>query len=184
VPADPKKGASFPLPERIVRRFGQFHLFDNTWGLPYPWRPEDLRSSRMTVTIADVAPGEILLRLEGEALIATAAEASQAARGYDAKVLGHLRFDRARKAFTRFDGVILGDHWDNDGSGAGRTGRHPLGIAFELAKGDSPQDRVPPETTRGGRLSQYLGEGGRVTSFAGSGRSGRSPTRRLSSPST
>src|SRR5262245_20915353 len=158
VPANPKKGASFPLPESIVKRLCQYHLFDDTWGLPLPWGDGDTRSARMILTIQEVSPAQVLLHLEGEAVIANASDPSKAGHGYQPRVLGSLCYDRKRNAFTRFDLVAVGDHWDNDGSGAGRRGRHPLGIAIELAKGDSPQDRLPPDTTRGGRLANYLGQ--------------------------
>jgi hypothetical protein len=50
------------------------------------------------------------------------------------------------KAITRFDMVAIGDYWGGDYEGGRfkRPGRKPLGISFELVRGDNAIDRVPP----------------------------------------
>ncbi len=64
-------------------------------------------------------------------------------QGYEARLLGRLSYDRAKGAFDRFDLVALGESWGTtDWSDKG--GRYPVGIGFELARGDSPCDRMIP----------------------------------------
>jgi hypothetical protein len=86
------------------------------------------------------------MRLEGWALLATDAEPSRAERGYDARLTGQLEYDPAAARFTRFDLVALGGYWGGDYSGGRfkRPGRTPLGIAFELTRGESAVDLAPP----------------------------------------
>ena len=57
-----------------------------------------------------------------------------------------LEYDPAKKAFTRFDMVALGDYWGGDYEGGRfkRPGRTPLGIAFELVERRQRRRRVPP----------------------------------------
>ena len=155
IPSSPKKGNEFSMPPRIAERILRFHLIDNTRGEPPLWRRDQIRSSAMKWVVEKAAPAEILLRLEGRALLATDADPAKADRGYDARLLGYLRYDANQKAIDRFDIVAVGDHW---GEGAyirgGRPGRQPLGVAFELAHGDSPADRIAPQAAR--EASEYF----------------------------
>lgn len=156
VPAEPKKGQSFPLPAPLVERILRFHLIDNTRGEPPMWRPEDIRSQKLTLTVTEVTPTTVRLRLEGTALLATDADAARAKRGFEVRLLGEIHGDRARGALTRFDVVAIGDHW---GEGTftrnARPGRQPLGVAFELAPMPTPADLVPPQAAR--EIGAYLG---------------------------
>src|SRR5262249_44182817 len=108
---DPSKGASFAMPARLSRRLLRFHLLDNTRGEPPYWRAEEVRKYRLTWTVEAVGAREIRLRLEGTALLATAADPEDARRGYDVALHGLLRYDRGRKVVTAFDVVAVGDHW-------------------------------------------------------------------------
>jgi hypothetical protein len=86
------------------------------------------------------------MRLQGAALLTTDADPAKAQRGYDARLSGVLTYDSAAKALTRFDMVASGDYWGGDYEGGRfkRPGRTPLGIVFELVRGDKTIDRVPP----------------------------------------
>jgi hypothetical protein len=70
--------------------------------------------------------------------------------GYEAPLHGVIEFDRKNERFTRFDLIALGDVWGRWGDANGksmtieRPGRSPIGFAFELARDDSPTDRIPP----------------------------------------
>jgi hypothetical protein len=123
----------------------RYHLVNGTFGLPGAWSLEQIRNSTLTLTVTEVAP-LLQMRLQGAALLATDADPANAARGYDARLDGWLTYDTARKAFTRFDAVALGDYWGGDYEGGRfkRPGRTPLGISFELVAGASAVDRVPP----------------------------------------
>jgi hypothetical protein len=73
----------------------------------------------------------------------------KARRGYDVRFGGEIRLDRTKKSLDRLEISAVGEHW---GSGTytpgARPGRTPLGIAFELSRGDKPGDRVPPQAAR------------------------------------
>src|SRR5207248_2491544 len=98
------------------------------------------------------------LRLDGSALLATDAEAARSERGFDARLLGYLEYDRSKKAIARWDVVAVGEHWGNGPYTRGaRPGRTPLGVAFELARGSSAADQVPPQAAR--ELQEYFGRG-------------------------
>jgi hypothetical protein len=156
VSINPGKGARLPLPPKIVERILRFHLTDNTRGEPPMWRREDIRAQQLTLTVEDVTPTTIRLRLAGSALLATDADATKAERGFDVHVLGHIDYDRGKKTIQRFDVVAVGDHWgDGPFTRNARPGRQPLGVAFELARGKSAADLVPPQAAR--EINAYLG---------------------------
>lgn len=154
---DVRKGDRFPLPARLATRILRFHLIDNTRGEPPMWRREDVRASRLDAEVEEATPARLRLRLEGTALLASAADAGKADRGYDARLLGYVGYDARRGVIDRFDLVAVGDHW---GEGTytrnARPGRKPLGVAFELARGDAA-DQVPPQAAR--EIDTYLGKG-------------------------
>jgi hypothetical protein len=157
VPEKPHHGDKVPLPPAVVERILRFHLVDNTRGEPAAWHREDIRSQDLTLTVEQAGDDGVGLRLEGSALLATDADLARARRGFDVRLLGHLHYDAGKKAFDRFDVVALGEHWgDSKFTPGARPGRTPLGVAFELANGTSPADRVPPQGARD--LGEYLGQ--------------------------
>jgi hypothetical protein len=113
----------------------------------------------LTLTVEDDTAGKVRLKLEGTAVLANKEDVSAADMGFDARLLGRLEYDRAKKTFDRFDVAVLGDHWGAgpDNSGGVRSGRQPLGIFMELAGDNMPADRVPPQGARS--LDFYLGRG-------------------------
>jgi hypothetical protein len=148
-PSNPKRGDTRPLPAAIASRILRFHLVDNTRGEPPMWRREDIRASDLTLTVEQVNAGGMLLRLDGRALLMTDPDETRAERGYDARLSGWLQYDAARQAFVRFDIVAVGEHWGEGRYTRGaRAGRAPLAVAFELATGERPADRVPPQAAR------------------------------------
>jgi hypothetical protein len=138
-------GDQFPVPEGIQKRIFRYHLLNGTFGLPGAWRLEDIRAGGLTLKVEAASP-ILRLRLSGSALLANHAEVDKAERGYDARLRGMLEYDPGRKTMTRFDIVAIGDYWGGDYEGGRfkRPGRTPLGIAFELAPGDSAADLAPP----------------------------------------
>lgn len=156
VPAKPKKGDKFTIPARIAERILRFHLIDNTRGEPPMWRRQDIRSHDISLTVEEATANRLMLRLEGSAVLATDADPAKADRGYDARLLGYLSYNVEKKAFERFDIVAVGDAWgDGSFTRGARPGRTPLGVAFELARGDAPADQVPPQAAR--EIAEYLG---------------------------
>jgi hypothetical protein len=155
VPATAKKRDQFPLADKIAERICRFHLLDNTRGEPPLWGREEVRSRKFTLTVEESTSSGISVRLDGAASIATHADPSRAERGYDVRLLGYIHFDAAKNAIDRFDIVAVGDHWGEGTYTRGaRLGRTPLGVAFELASGKSPGDRVPPQAAR--EIGEYL----------------------------
>lgn len=142
VPADPKPGASFAVPAPVARRIIRMHLKNGTQGWLGYWELKHIRSEAMTLQVESASPA-IRMRLEGSVLVADDPDVSASKGGYDAKLSGRLEYDPAKKAFTRFDLLALGEHWGPRGKFT-RPGRNPLGIAFELAKGDHPMDQAYP----------------------------------------
>ena len=156
VRAGTKKGQRFPMRRPLADRLLRFHLVDNTRGEPGPWRPEDVRKAELTWTVENATPTSLQLRLDGSALLATDADTEKARRGYDVRLLGFLHYDREKAVVDRFDLVAVGDHWGRSTYTPGeRPGRKPLGVAFELRRGNDPADLLPPQGARW--LPGYLG---------------------------
>jgi len=145
VPAKLERGERYDVPDPIQKRLFRFHIIDGTYGLPFWWKLEDIRHGKLTLTVDEVGP-VVRLRLEGAVLMASA-EFAKASHGHEAKLTGVLEYDQQKRAFTRVDIVAVGDCWggDREGGRFARPGRAPIGIAFELAKGDSPADLIPPK---------------------------------------
>jgi hypothetical protein len=156
IPAEPKQGQRFAMPEAIAQRILRFHLMDNTRGEPPYWKPDEVRKHALTWTVTEVSAGTLRLTLQGSALLATRTEVQRAERGFDVALRGVLECDRKRKVVTRFDMVAVGDHWgEGTYTRRARPGRKPLGVAFALSPGKDPADRVPPQAAR--EIGAYLG---------------------------
>jgi len=156
IPASPKVGDQSSAPPRVAQRIVRFHLVDNTRGEPPFWKPHEDRSHELTLKVEEVTPQRIVLRLQGSALLSTDDDPAKSSRGFDVRLLGYIGYDRAKRALDRFDLVAVGDHWGNGPhTRLARPGRSPLGVAFELARGDSAAERVPPQAARD--IRAYLG---------------------------
>lgn len=172
IPANPMKGDKIPMPTSIAARILRWHLnplrFYGRYG-PDALESKDVRAGELTLTVDAVATDAIRLRLEGSAKLgkvppAAVVEGKIASLdewGYEPRVLGFLEYDPRMQVFTRFDIVALGAHFGRLGNGRrapSRIGLQPLGIAFELVKGDQPADRVPPGRPSDSRSYFELGK--------------------------
>ncbi len=156
IPKGAKKGDEFPVPAKVAERILRFHLVDNTLGEPTFWKAEEVRDGKLTLTVEEATDKEVRLRLSGKVLLANAADPAKAQRGYDAQVMGTIRYDVAKQAIDRLLLAAVGGHWGSGVfTGKARPGSQPLGIVFELSTGDKPADLVPPEAARD--LHSYLG---------------------------
>jgi hypothetical protein len=155
VPANAKKGDTWPVPNGISKRLLRFHLIDSTYGLAAGWKLADIRREKLLVTVEGNAPA-VRLRLDGEASMATDDDPAKAKHGFDCRVSGILSYDPREKKFSRFDIIAVGDCWGGDWEGGrfARSGRAPLAIAFELAKGVTAADRVTPKGSNFTNLSK------------------------------
>jgi hypothetical protein len=136
VPAGAKVGDRVQVPASVRDRLFRFHLVDGACCLPSFHRPGDVRGGELVLTVQEVAPGAVTLRLRGSATLG----AKSPYQEFD--LAGVAVIDPARAAFTRFDVVALSRapiHVE------GATGKNQwLGIAFELGRPEAPADcRVP-----------------------------------------
>ncbi len=154
---DVKAGDQFALPAALAQRIARYHLVDNTRGEPPFWSAEEVRKAEMRWTVEEATATKVRLRLDGTVLLATNADTAKAERGYDAKLLGYLEYDPAKIVVTRLEILALGHHWgESELTQGARDGRQPLGIVFELSRGDKPADKVPPQAARD--FDDYLGK--------------------------
>ena len=154
-PAKLTVGARYPVPEKVAERLARFHLIDITRGEPPAWQKAEIRAKRFMLRVVSVTAEAVELRLDGEALMSTDADVSKAARGFDVRLLGELRYLPGKKTFDRFDVVAVGSHWgDFPDTEKARPGKSLVGISFELAA-DRPNDRIPPQGVR--NPDQYYG---------------------------
>ena len=163
MPANPKVNDKFAMPAGIADRLVRRHLNPRTVydGHSNGLESGSVRSAELNLTVETVSADQVRLRLDGYAnlgqqpppAVLAGKIASLKQWGYEPKLLGFLEYDLQKQVFTRFELVALGDQFGKVGltNGAARPGCQPLGITFELVKGDRPADRVPPgsaSTTR------------------------------------
>lgn len=155
IPAEPTKGQAVSPTAALVWRLARFHLVDNTRGEPPNWALGHLRKLDLKMTVDEVNDAGVALKLQGTLLLSTAPNPATADRGYDVALLGYIHYSKTKDRIDRFDLVAVGDHWGQGPYTRGaRPGRTPLGVAFELARGDHPADRVPPQGAR--LLKDYM----------------------------
>jgi hypothetical protein len=159
VPADPARGAKAAVAPAVGERLARFHLLPRRSmtsegsGLS----PRDVKSARLSLTVEEASAERVRLRLEGFIHTGTDFDAGKATTpngplgfGYAAPLHGVLEYDRRKRAFVRFDVAAPGEVWGRWGDANGkslpveRPGKTPFGFALELARGDSPSDRIPP----------------------------------------
>lgn len=158
IPAAPETGDVAAMPAGITNRILRWHLnplrFYGRYGSDALDR-QDVRAGQLTLTVITVSPDAVQLRLDGFAKLGAVPSpavienkvASLDQWGYEPRMLGFLEYDPRQRIVTRFDIVALGEHFGRLGDGRtapSRIGLQPLGIAFQLVKGDQPADRVPP----------------------------------------
>jgi hypothetical protein len=169
VPARAEPGETVAVDPRLVDRMARFHLtprraMTSEGGI---LRKEDVRSARLALVVEDVSAERVRLRLQGFIHTGTAFDRAKATTpngplgfGFQAPLDGIVEYDRAAKAFVRFDVIAVGEVWGRWGDANGkslfaeRPGSTPFGFALELARGRSPSERIPP-----GGNPAYIGPG-------------------------
>jgi len=132
-------------------RMARYHLVDNTRGEPPMWARRDVRNAEVKLVVEEVTAREARIKLTGAILLASDANPKAAKRGYDVSLFGEIRYEPVQRRITRFSVVALGEHWgEGTFTGSARPGRHPFGVAFELADPSRAADRVPPQGIRDG----------------------------------
>ena len=157
IPKRAVKGHTFPIQAALVRRLAQRHLIDQTRGNLRHWKSASIKSARLKATVVRVTRSTIEMRLDGTVRISGAMVNSTVQLGYEPTLGGLITCHRRSGKLQRFDLVAIGDQWGKLDIRA-REGRNPLGVAFELSKGNAPRDLVPPGGIEGsGFNKQYFG---------------------------
>jgi hypothetical protein len=131
-----------PVAAALAHRLLRYHLIDFTRGEPPFWKREEIRTLKLKISPLG-KPGHY--KLQGVALLATAADPAKAERGFEVALLGKIETDKTGKP-TRFDLVGLGEHWGEGTYTKGaRPGRSPLGIALSLADPKKAADLIRPQ---------------------------------------
>jgi hypothetical protein len=162
-PAHWQNGARYPVPEAFAARLVRFHLVDNVRGEPPFWTRAEIRERNLLLVIEDAKARRV--RLEGTVRLQAGTGAD--ARGYDARVQGHLTWDNKDNKndsprLSRFDWLAWGEaQGEGPFTRNAPPGRFPLVIAGSLAADkDAVAQSVPPQGSRD--LGDYLGAGRRA----------------------
>jgi hypothetical protein len=149
VPARARRGETFPVPAPLTDRLCRRYLIDlvRVGGNGGPRRPDQVLANQLRVTVEEATPARISLRLDGSARLATH-DPNGGARGKEPKVddfrlQGFVAYDPGARKLTRLDVVAFSEtgHFDEI-----HRRVLPLGVAFELARGDTPAERIPPSS--------------------------------------
>src|SRR5262245_28644774 len=159
VPPKVVKGGEFAIPSSLVERMGRFHLtprraMTSEGGI---LSKKDIKTAKLALIVDDVSPERLRLRFTGFVHTGTTFDKDKATTpngplgfGFKAPLHGVAEFDRVKNRFVRFDLIALGEVWGRWGDANGkslfveRPGSTPFSFAFELAKGGSPTERIPP----------------------------------------
>jgi hypothetical protein len=159
VPPKAAKGDRFEIRSSLVERMARFHLtprraMTSEGGI---LSKKDIQAAKLALIVDDISPERLKLRLTGFVHTGTTFDKDKATTpngalgfGFMAPLHGVAEFDRTKNRFVRFDLIALGEVWGRWGDANGkslfveRPGSTPFGFAFELAKGDSPTERIPP----------------------------------------
>jgi hypothetical protein len=161
LPENLRKGDRHKVSTNLVKRIALYGLVPQSlWVVEETWKPDSVREGELAVTIEDVSPAAVRLRLHGHVLLSGPGVLHEwpnrkfiknLENRYDARLEGVLSYDRAKKRFVRWDMVALGDcsgRWFAGNKGwIEATSKAPLslGFAFEL---DANAYDLPPERRR------------------------------------
>jgi hypothetical protein len=161
LPADPRKDRTHDVDAKLARRLWLYGLVPQSlWVVEETWIPESAREGNLQVTVEEVSPAAIRLRMHGAVLLTAPGVLhtwpdrkfiKNLTNRYDARLEGVLEVDRARNKITRFDLAALGDYsgrWFAGQNGwieARPDAPLPLAFAFEI---DPSAYHLPPERRR------------------------------------
>lgn len=145
-------GQSYPAPRSFRARVFRFHL-DPARGLGEEVMfnsHNDAESGTLVITVEEVSPETVRLRLEGQAVLNCKGPKKTSYRPH---LLGYLVYDRKSESVHSFRMVALG-LVERTPYGA-RPNNRPLGIAFEYVPDPKPWEQIPPRGARD-NLDGYL----------------------------
>lgn len=157
IPASPKKGEVRAVPAKLAKRIALFGIWPQSlWVVEGGWWPDSLRQGKLEMTVQEVTPQAVRLRVSGDILLVGknrhTREVKEGEIRYDARLEGVIVYDRAKKAITRWDMVALGDYtgeWFAEDGARWREAKPEaplrLGVSFELDRTDYdfPERRRP-----------------------------------------
>jgi hypothetical protein len=148
LPAKPKQGEQYAIPDKLIQRLARFHFTDTVRAFADVYPRRCVKEATMTATILDVAQQVVSLRFDGE--VHTSQDDARSTgrlprkprRGYEAKLLGYAKFDLKKKRFLSFELLAFGT---NRGGGARANFEDPvkMGVLLELAE-KGPAYQVEP----------------------------------------
>jgi hypothetical protein len=164
-PDSPRKGDSFPMPGWFARRLRGYRLLTESLSGSLPTRVLSRHPDReptLALTVEEVTPGEVRLRLHGSLPIRYAgwdvSNRRVEAGDYDCEheLLGQLTYDRGKGSFTRFDVVSLGavKQLGSFKYPKPEGGRLTIGVTFELGDGTAVES-IPPYGLKHGNARDY-----------------------------
>jgi hypothetical protein len=153
LPSTPKKGDTYNVPSYLVERLARYHFTDTVRAFADPYPARCVKKARLTATVLEVQNGVVKLRYDGTihseqddtprfGLARSRGRLPRRPqRSFQANLLGYATFDQAKKRFTEFELVALGNHR----GGGERSSKDlvPMGVALTLAE-DTPLERVEP----------------------------------------
>jgi hypothetical protein len=161
VPPHPQKGKTQQVSNRLAKRIFLYGLVPQTlWVVEESWKPDSVRAGELQVTVEDVTPASMRLRLHGSVRLSGPGVLHEwpnrkfiknVENRYDARLLGEIVYDRVKQRIVRCDLAALGDYsgrWFAGNKGwKEATLETPLslGFAFEV---DSTAYELPPERRR------------------------------------
>jgi hypothetical protein len=161
IPEDPRKGQTHKVSTKLARRLWLYGLVPQTlWVVEESWKPNSVLEGELQVTVEEVSPQLLRLRLHGSVLLSGPGVLHEwpnrkfiknVENRYDARLEGVLVYDRGGQKITRLDLAALGDYsgrWFAGNKGwkeATRAAPLSLGFAIEL---DQTAYELPPERRR------------------------------------
>ncbi len=143
LPQVPTPGLVFAVPRPLALKFARFVLLDGTLGEGTSWEEAAVARAELRVRVRSVDPEAWELELEGHTTC------GRDGFGYDAEVIGWLRYRPATRTMERFDLLAVGDRWGNDPfSEPAPAGRQPLGVLIHLDPREQAGDLLPHAAQR------------------------------------
>jgi hypothetical protein len=161
IPANPEKGQTQTVSTKLAKRIFLYGLVPQTlWVVEETWKPDSVQSGDLGVTVEEVTPQSLRLRIHGSVLLTGEGVLHEwperkfiknLENRYDARLEGEIEYDRLQQKITRFDMTALGDfsgRWFAGQKGwieATPAAPLPLAFAFEI---DPTAYALPAERRR------------------------------------
>lgn len=158
IPAQPKQGETHDVDAKLAKRIWLYGLVPQSlWVVEDMWQPNSVQDGNLQVTVEDVTPESIRLRMHGAVQMSVPSVLHEwpnrkfiknLTNHYDARLEGTIECDRQTQRITRFDLAVLGDYsgrWFAGQKGwIEATPDAPLPLAFALEMDESAYELPPP----------------------------------------